>query len=220
MSPFRVNYGFEPRMTLLPKGIEPQAQKATIMTQELSRIHQELQKDLQFLSSRSAIYYNRKRLGGPIISEGDRVYLLRRNFKTNRPSDKLDYTKLGPFLVKERKGDVNYLLDLPQPTRKHPVFHISLLEKADPSTNLRTAPLRLDEDDEEYDVEEILDYQQIDREWRYLVKWLDYDPLENTWELPSALNCPEKLAEFRARNPAPLESRLGFGPRSPRRRRR
>ena len=161
MTPFRANYGFDPRTTLLPKGIEPRAQRATIATREMVRIHQELQKDLQFLSNRSAIYHNRKRSKGPNISEGDRVYLLRRNFKTNRPSDKLDYTKLGPFLVKERKGDVNYVLDLPQPTRKHPVFHISLLEKANPETSLRTAPLLLDQDDEEYDVEEILDCQVI-----------------------------------------------------------
>ena len=196
MTPYRANYGFEPRTTLLPKGIQPKAQKAEIMTQEMGRIHQELQKDLQFLSSRSAIYYNRKRLRGPDISEGDRVYLLRRNFKTNRPSDKLDYTKLGPFLVKERRGDVNYVLDLPEPTKKHNVFHISLLEKAPLETPLRTAPLLLDQDDEEYDVEKILDYQRIDGKMRYLVKWLDYDDSENTWELPSALNCPEKLAEF------------------------
>ena len=129
-----------------------------------------MQKDLQFLSNRSALYHNRKCSIGPNISEGDRVHLLRRNFKINRPSDKLDYTKLRPFLVKERKGDVNYVLDLPQPTRKHPVFHISLLEKADPETPLRTAPLLLDQDDGEYDVEEILDCQVIEGKKRYLIK--------------------------------------------------
>ena len=59
------------------------------------------------------IYYNRKHLEGLDISEGDRVYLLRRNFRTNRPSNKLNYIKLGPFLVKEHRGDINYLLDLP-----------------------------------------------------------------------------------------------------------
>ncbi len=151
------------------------------------------------------------------IFEGDRVYLLRRNFNTNRPSDKLDFTKLGLFLVKECRGDVNYPLDLPQPTRKYLVFYISLLEKADPETPLRTTPLLLDQDDEEYDIEEILDYQKIDGEWRYLVKWLDYEPSENTWELPSALNCPERLAEFRARNPQTVDSspRLGRTGRRP-----
>ena len=170
MTPYWANYRFKPRTTLLLKGIQPKAQKAEIMTQEIEKIHQELQKDLQFLSSRSAIYYNWKHLKGPDISEGDRVYLLRRNFKTNRPSDKLDYTKHSPFLVKEHRGDINYILDLPEPTKKYNIFYILLLEKASLETPLRTAPLLLDQDDEEYNVEKILDYQQINRKMRYLVK--------------------------------------------------
>ena len=64
------------------------------------------------------------------------------------------------------------------------MFYISLLEKVDPETPLQTTPLRLDEDDEEYDIEEILDYQKIDGKIRYLIKWLDCDHSENTWELP------------------------------------
>ena len=59
------------------------------------------------------IYYNQKCLKGLDISKGDKVYLLRRDFKINRPSDKLDYIKLSPFLIRERRGDMNYLLDLP-----------------------------------------------------------------------------------------------------------
>ena len=94
---------------------------------------------------------------------------------------------------------MNYVLDLPQPTKKHNVFHISVLEKADPKTPLRTAPLLNDLDNEEYDVEKILDYQKVEGKMRYLVKWLDYDDTENTWELPSALNCPEKIAEYLGR---------------------
>ena len=31
---------------------------------------------------------------------------------------------------------------------------------------------------------------------RYLVKQLDYNSLKNMWELPSALNYPEKLTKF------------------------
>ena len=192
MSPFRANCGFNLRTTLLPRGVVPKAQRAVILTEDMTKIQSELQKDLQFLSRRSAIYHNRKRLEGPSISEGDRVYLLRRNIKTKRPSDKLDFTKIGPFLVKERRGKVNYLLDLPQ-TRKHPVFHISLLEKADSETPLQTSPVLDQDDDEEYDVKEILDCRITNGRKRYLVKWLGYDQSENTWELPSALHCPEKL---------------------------
>jgi hypothetical protein len=33
------------------------------------------------------------------ISVGDKVWFLRHNLKTRRPSDKLDYRRLGPFCV-------------------------------------------------------------------------------------------------------------------------
>ena len=58
------------------------------------------------------------------------VYLLRKNIKTKRPSDKLDYTKLGPFKINKKLGLVIFRLELPQHIRIHPVFYISLLEPA------------------------------------------------------------------------------------------
>ena len=42
------------------------------------------------------------------------VYLLRRNIKTKRPSDKLDYTKLGPFKIIQKLGPVIFKLDIPE----------------------------------------------------------------------------------------------------------
>jgi hypothetical protein len=38
---------------------------------------------------------------------------------------------LGPFIIEEKLGPVNYQLQLPDTMRRiHPVFHISLLEPA------------------------------------------------------------------------------------------
>jgi hypothetical protein len=62
------------------------------------------------------------------ISVGDKVWLLRRNLKTRRPSDKLDYCRLGPFRVSTKVNEVAYRLDLPSSMKIHPVFHVSLLE--------------------------------------------------------------------------------------------
>jgi hypothetical protein len=50
---------------------------------------------------------------GPTLKEGDKVYLLRKNIATKRPSDKLDHKKLGPFEIVEIKSLVNYRLKLP-----------------------------------------------------------------------------------------------------------
>ena len=61
----------------------------------------------------------------PKFQIGDRVWLLRRNVKTTRPCDKLDYQRLGPFI---NVYDVAFRLDLPPHMHLHLVFHVSLLE--------------------------------------------------------------------------------------------
>lgn len=55
------------------------------------------------------------------------------------------------------------------------------------------------ESDEEYEVEQILDYKfcKVQNKGLYLIKWLGYDDEnDNTWEPASNLNCPEKLRQF------------------------
>ena len=85
------------------------------------------------------MYYNKSKLEGPRFRKKDLIYLLRRNIKTTKPSDKLDYKKLGPFKVKRNIKNISYKLHLLFTMRIHPVFHISLLESADPDTPTRPA---------------------------------------------------------------------------------
>ena len=68
----------------------------------LKDLQKNLQEELIFLNQRMAHYANKNRSSGPILKEGDSVYLTRKNIKTKRPSDKLDWKKLGPFEVLER----------------------------------------------------------------------------------------------------------------------
>jgi hypothetical protein len=81
-------------------------------------------------------YANRKRLKGPTLKGGDKVYLLRRNIKSDKLTKKLDAVKLGPFKILRQKGPVNYELELPKRMRIHLVFHISLLELVTPDATL------------------------------------------------------------------------------------
>jgi len=60
------------------------------------------------------MYYNQRHQEAPKFRKGDKVYLLRKNIKTQRPSNKLDFKKIGPFEIEEQTGKVNYKLRLPE----------------------------------------------------------------------------------------------------------
>ena len=94
----------------------------------------------------------------PTLKKGDKVYLLRRNIKTKRPSNKLDHKKLGPFKIKKVLGPVNYQLSLLKTMNIYPVFYISFLKPAPPEAPeapvIEIDPVNLNA---EYEIETILD---------------------------------------------------------------
>jgi transposase InsO family protein len=194
MSPFYANFGREPRLDVVSGDLLPTA--AVELASGMVDLHQQLQSDLTFLNNRMAYYANKKRIEGPILREGDKVYLWRKNIKTKRPNNKLDFLKLGPYVVKSKKGPVNYELQLPKQMRIHPVFHISLLEKADQQTP--TGPgIQLDQEalQPEYEVEAIIDHAVQGRQHKYLIKWKGYPSEENTWEPISNLKNSQQLLQ-------------------------
>jgi Chromo (CHRromatin Organisation MOdifier) domain len=148
------------------------------------------------------LYANKSRLEGPRLREEDLVYLLRRNIKTIRPSDKLDLKKIGPFKVKRNIRNISFELKLPPTIRIHPIFYLSLLEPAYPDTSEGPAP-ELDSEIQElvYDVESILAVRRRRNRLQWLVKWEGYAYEENTWELKEMLtNCFRALRHFYQEN--------------------
>ena len=202
VSPAFANFGYNPTAYNLPVGQGVNSHEAVLKADQLKTLHEELAADINFISQKSAIYYNSKRSIGPTLKKGDKVYLLRRNIKTKRPSDKLDHRKLGPFKISEVKGPVNYKLELPRTMNIHNVFHISLLEPAPkgapPAPKTEIEPVN---PNAEYEVEELLDCQIVRKKLKYLVKWFGYPHSENSWEPVSNLKCPEKLEAFHRQNP-------------------
>jgi hypothetical protein len=103
------------------------------------------------------MYYNKSKLERSRFREGDLVYLLRRNIKTIRPSDKLDHKKFGPFKIKRNIKDISYEFYLLLTIRIYPVFHIFLLEPADLNTSAGLAPeIHSDLQKKVYIVEKVL----------------------------------------------------------------
>jgi hypothetical protein len=76
------------------------------------------------------LYANKSKLGRSRFREKNLVYLLRRNIKTIRPSDKLDLKKIGLFKVKRNIRNISFEFELSLTMRIYSVFHISLLEPA------------------------------------------------------------------------------------------
>jgi hypothetical protein len=76
------------------------------------------------------LHANKFRLGKSYLREKNLVYLLRRNIKIIRLSDKLDSKKIGPFKIKRNIRDINFEFKLPLTIRIYPIFYLSLLKPA------------------------------------------------------------------------------------------
>jgi len=63
----------------------------------LLEIHKDMKARLVEAQERQKRYADKFRKQNPNILVGDKVWLLRRNLKIRRSSDKLDYRHLGPF---------------------------------------------------------------------------------------------------------------------------
>ena len=137
-------------------GPEVSVPKVQLKANQLRSLHESAKKELEFVRQKLKKYYDQRRLEGPRLQKEDKVYLVARNLR-NKPSAQLDFKKLGPLLIGEEKlSDTNYRLSLPPTMRLRPnVFHISLLE-LEPTT-VRTAEHEEAEDEEVWDVEEVLD---------------------------------------------------------------
>jgi hypothetical protein len=104
------------------------------------------------------------------------VYLLIKNLKIRKKSKKLNHVKVESFFIKAVKESVNYELDLPKNAKVFLVFHISLLESADPSTSVQEIFHYYSQKKNRFEIERILKK----KDQRYLVKWKEYSTTENT----------------------------------------
>ena len=77
--PFFANFGYEAD---LRQGPESKVPRAAVRAERLSALHEKLKDELNFVRDRMGRYYDERRVEGPPLKEGDKVYLLRRNLKT------------------------------------------------------------------------------------------------------------------------------------------
>src|SRR5436305_13666857 len=94
----------------------------------LKTLYKQIHKDIEFTNIWMIRNANKTRVQEHFYKEGDKVYLLQRNIKTKRPSNKLDFKRLGLFKIKTVVGRLDCKLELPRGLQLHLVFHILLLE--------------------------------------------------------------------------------------------
>jgi transposase InsO family protein len=199
-SPFFALYGYHPRTDIdvednVPGGEVP---TATERAKQVGEIREELAQQLRKAVEYQAVWYNKKHV--PMhFAVGQWVMLSVKNIPQARPSRKLSDRFLGPFEVEEPVGHQAYKLKLPQTMRIHPVFHVSLLEPyrlrdgEDPSQH---DPPVLVNEDEEYEVEEILSDRKLRGQIQYLVRWKGWSPAYNQWIPALDIHAPDLVREY------------------------
>ncbi len=89
------------------------------------------------MQKKSIKYQNKKQKTISQLKKRDKIYLFTKNLRTRKSSKKLNYIKIGLFLVKKTKRSVNYKFDLFKNVRVFSVFYILLLKSADSSISIQ-----------------------------------------------------------------------------------
>jgi hypothetical protein len=150
--------------------------------------------------------------------EGQKVWLDISNFTSEWPSKKLDHKRYGPFNILEKCGSSSYHLKLPKTWKIFPIFNEALLTPyAPPSFPSQQPehdlpPPEIIDNDEEYEIKEILDSRVRWNKLYYLVHWLSYPRNEDSWIPASETNhCQDLVRDFHKTHPcAPSIANLQF----------
>jgi hypothetical protein len=126
--------------------------------------------DIKFFAEKIAFYTNKKYFGGLRLKKENKVYFLQRNIQTTRLSNKLDYKKLGLFIIEQALKPVNYKLQLPDYIQIYPIFYILFLEPVPANTKIIIPELLTKKNNQEYKVEKVIDYNNTKDKYQYLIK--------------------------------------------------
>ncbi|SYW73957.1 uncharacterized protein UHO2_00822 [Ustilago hordei] len=158
-----------------------------------------LQEQIREAQCRSVDQYNRKHKDIE-FKVGDLDYINCQNWKTRRPTPKLDTWFAGPYPVQERVGCRAYRITLPANLRVHDVFHVSMLEPARTSSLPQRAEQptipSLPDEDLDFEVEALIDKHSHNGTTEYKVLWRGYSEEAASWEPVENLNCPDLIQEY------------------------
>ncbi|MBW0586590.1 hypothetical protein O181_126305 [Austropuccinia psidii MF-1] len=205
-SPFFTVYGRDPQFDSVHINQDTPTGK---LSTKIQSVQQDVKRELEAAINRFKRYADKGRASPPVFNPGDMVWLSSKDIKSTRPTKKLSKRWLGPFPILKKVSSHSYDLKLPSQWKSiHPVFHISLLELVKTSeipNRHQEPPLQIIiEEEEEWEVSQILNSKLKRGKLWYLVEWKGFsqDPERSTWEPAKNLkNCPELVEDFHSLYP-------------------
>ena len=202
MSPFKANYGREPRMgfNIRKKG---KNKKAEEFVREMKERYEEARAALVKSQKEMKKQVDRNRKEAEKYRVGDKVLISIKDFLMElmkRVTKKLTEKFIGPYVVRKIMSKNTVELELLMSLRIHLVVNVRRIvkyrEQIEGQKKIPLPPIKV-ASEKEYEVEEILDRQERRGKMKYLVKWKGYIMEENTWKgLENLKNAREKIEEF------------------------
>jgi len=203
MSPFKANYGQNPRMGFKgrKKGRYARAEK---FIEKMKEIQKEAKAVLGKAQADMKKYANKKRSDIEKYKVEDLVMLSTKDLKyqmVRRRTEKLTERFVGPYKVRKIISSNMVKLELPSTVKIHLVVNVSRIrqyvEQVERQKKERPAPVII-EGEEEWEVERILNKRKIRGKNKYLVRWKGFTAESDTWEGRENLkNAQEAIEEFK-----------------------
>jgi len=201
-SPFKANYRQDPRMGFESRK-KGKYQGAEKFIEKIKKIQEEVKAILERAQKEMKKYANRKKGEADDYKVENLVMLSTKDLKyqmVGRRTEKLTERFVGPYKIKKIVSSNAVELELPSTVKIYPAVNISRIHKyigqVEGQKKEQLAPVII-EGKEEWEMERILNKQQIRGKNKYLVCWKGFTAELDTWKGRENLkNAKEAIEEF------------------------